>query len=88
MHTLRVLAHHMMTLLNDSTQLFCSFCMPSKDHKIPQKLCSLIFFNGRTYQEQKKDLGNEECILFMVQKYTNKVRLLKSENVQNLEMDT
>lgn len=62
--------------------------MPSKDHKIPQKWCSLIFFNGRTYQEQKKDLGNEECILFMVQKCTNKVRLLKSENVQNLEMDT
>lgn len=52
----------------------------TKSHK---KLCSC---NGRTYQEQK-DLGNEGFILFMVQKCTSKVILVKRKNVQILEMD-
>lgn len=43
---------------------------------------------GETYQEQKKCLGNEEFILFMVLKCTNKVILVKRKNVQTLKIDT
>lgn len=43
---------------------------------------------GETYQEQKKDLVNEEFILFMVQKCTSKVILVKRKNVRTLEIDT